>query len=73
MNNLEYSFGAVVVGSIVAIVTFIVTFKISNFFIAPREHWRQSRYAILVLKLGMAASAAFFAFTIIVGLFSGTR
>lgn len=73
MNDLEYSFGAIIVGGIVAIVTFIITFKISNFFIAPREHWSQSRYAIIVLKLGMAAGAAFWAFIFIVGLFAGNR
>jgi len=73
MNDTEYSFGAIVVGGLVAIVTFIITFKISNFFIAPREHWRQSRFEIIVLKLGMAAGAAFLAFTFIVGLFAGNR
>lgn len=73
MNDLVYSFGAILVGGIVAIVTFIITFKISNFFIAPREHWRQSRYEIIVLKLGMAAGAAFLAFIFIAGLFAGSR
>jgi hypothetical protein len=64
---------AIVVGIIVAIVTFIITFKISNFFIAPREHWRQSRFAIIVLKLSMAAGAAYWAFIITISLFAGMR
>jgi hypothetical protein len=49
-----------------ALITFIITFKISNFFIAPREHWRQSRWDIILLKIGMAAGAAYFAFTAVV-------
>ena len=55
---------------IAALITFWITFKISNFFIARREHWRQSQYSIIMLKLGMAAGAAFVAFLAVLGLFT---
>jgi hypothetical protein len=58
---------------IIAIITFIITFKISNFFIAPRENRRLSGFAILMLKLGMAGGTAFLTFIYILVLFGGKR
>jgi hypothetical protein len=73
MNDLEYSFGALALGGIAAIVAFFITLRVANFFIAPREHWRQSGFAIVVLKLGMAAGAAFWVFMLIISLFAAQR
>jgi hypothetical protein len=62
----DHSIIPVIFSVLAALITFIITFKISNFFIAPREHWRQSRWDIIILKMGMAAGAAYFSFTAVV-------
>jgi hypothetical protein len=56
----------VICSVLAALISFIISYKISNFFIAPREHWRHSRWDIILLKLGMSAGAAYLAFTAVV-------
>ncbi|MGD9492127.1 MAG: hypothetical protein AB7V36_02100 [Bacteroidales bacterium] len=73
MGDLEYSFMAIALGILAALVSFIIAFRVANYFIAPREHWRQSRYSILLLKLGLAAGAAYAAFMIIIAIFAAGR
>jgi len=70
MHDSNYGIFAIILSLIAALIAFIITFKISNFFIAPREHWRQSNFAIIMIKLGMAGGAAFWIFTIVVSLFA---
>lgn len=62
----DHSIIPVICSVLAAFIAFVITYKISNFFIAPREHWRQSRWDIILLKLGMAAGAAYLAFTAVV-------
>lgn len=45
-------------GFILAVLAFVLTWKVSEFFIPPRDHWSKSAYAVFVVKLGMAAIAA---------------
>ena len=52
----------VVIGGIIA---FVVAWLVSEFFIPPRDHWSKSGFAILLIKLGMAFTAAVYTFTII--------
>lgn len=53
---------------LMSFITFIVTVKISNFFIPPRDHWRKSKWDILLVRYGMALTAAGYVFAAIVGL-----
>jgi hypothetical protein len=70
MIVLNISAGFAVTLSILAsIITFFVAFSISNFFIAPRENWRQSAFHVILLKLGIAGGAAFWAFVLVSGYF----
>lgn len=51
-----------------AIMAFVIAWSISDFFIPPRYNWSKSAYSVFVIKLGMAASAAFWTFISIIGL-----
>ena len=55
-------YSAAIVAIIVAVFAFIITFAISDFFIARREKWVNSGFGILMIKLGMASAAAFWIF-----------
>lgn len=54
--------------SIVSILGVIITWKVSNFFLARREFYVKSRYEILMIKLGWCSSIGFFSFIIIFNL-----
>lgn len=45
------------IGIIVGIIIFRLTYRFSEYFIAPREHWRKSRFDIQYLKYSMALTA----------------
>ena len=47
-----------IIGFILAVLAFVITWNVSTFFIPPRDHWSKSAYAVFVVKLGMAATAA---------------
>ena len=47
-----------IIGFILAVLAFVITWNVSAFFIPPRDHWSKSAYAVFVVKLGMAATAA---------------
>lgn len=49
---------------VVSILAIIITWNVSNFFLARREFYVKSRYQILMIKLGWCASIGFFAFII---------
>ena len=49
---------------IVSILAIIITWNVSNFFLARREFYVKSRYQILIIKLGWCASIGFFSFLI---------
>jgi len=53
---------AVIVSLIIALIAFIITWLVSEFFIPPRDHWSKSGYSILLVKLGMAGGVAFWVF-----------
>jgi hypothetical protein len=53
---------------VASLTAFIVTWKFSDFFIPPRDYWTKSGFSILVVKLGMAAGAAFWTFIAITGI-----
>jgi hypothetical protein len=48
-----------------AIIAFAIAWLISEFFIPPRDHWSKSGFAVLLIKLGMAFTAAVYTYTII--------
>lgn len=54
--------------SIVAIMAIKITFRVSNFFIPPRDNWRKSKWEILMVRIGMAITVAALLFSAIVGL-----
>lgn len=56
-----------------AVSGFFITFYVSNFFIAPVEHRRKSRFAILMLKLSMAGGVAIWVFFIVVTFLTGGK
>jgi hypothetical protein len=62
---------AIIISFLVAIVAFIVTWLISEFFIPPRDHWTKSGYSILLIKLGMAGGIAVWVFIIVSQLIIG--
>lgn len=62
---------AVIISFLVAIVAFIVTWLISEFFIPPRDYWSKSGYSILLIKLGIAGGIAVWVFIIVSQLFIG--
>lgn len=49
---------------VVSILAIIITWNVSNFFLARREFYVKSRYQILMIKLGWCASIGFFSFII---------
>ena len=49
---------------VVSILAIIITWNVSNFFLARREFYVKSRYQILMIKLGWCASIGFFCFII---------
>jgi hypothetical protein len=52
-----------IIGSlIIALIAFIITWLVSEFFIPPRDHWSKSGYSIFLVKLGMAGGVAFWVF-----------
>lgn len=51
-----------IIAVMVAIIAFIITWLVSEFFIPPRDHWVKSGFVVFTIKLGMAATAAFYAF-----------
>jgi hypothetical protein len=62
-----------IIAVIVAIIAFVITWLVSEFFIPPRDHWTKSGFAIFTIKLGMAATAAFYAFLFIYTIFGVTN
>lgn len=57
---------AIIGGFFAALIAFIITWKVSDFFIPLRDRfWSKSGFAIFLTKLNMAGGAAFLAFTII--------
>jgi hypothetical protein len=73
MSDWSYSIIAVIAGIVAAILAFIITWKISNFFIPPRYNWAKSAYTVFIIKIGMAGAAAFYAFIGVMGLIVGMR
>lgn len=57
--------GYVTVGAviIVSIIGFIIGWKVSDFFIAPRDYWTKSGAVMLTTKLGIAVMGGYFAVT----------
>jgi hypothetical protein len=45
--------------------SFMITWSISTFFMAPRDFWTKSGFVIFSTKLGMASTAAFYVFSLI--------
>jgi len=62
-----------IIAVIVAIIAFVITWLVSEFFIPPRDHWTKSGFVIFTIKLGMACMAAFYAFGFIYMLFGVTH
>lgn len=58
-----------IIAVIAALIVFILTWLVAEFFIPPRDHWSKSRYVIYTIKLGMAAMAAFYTYGFIYILF----
>lgn len=50
---------------IAAIIAFVIAWLVSEFFIPPRDHWSKSGFTILLIKLGMAFTAAAYTYTVI--------
>jgi len=73
MNDGMYAIMAIIAGVIAAIVAFIITWRVSDFFIPPRYNWTKSAYSVFVIKLGMAGTAAFYAFIGVMGLIVALR
>lgn len=42
------------------LVGFIYTWKFSEFFIPPRDHWSKSAFAVIITKIGIALTGAYF-------------
>ena len=55
---------AIIVSLIIALIAFIITWLVSEFFIPPRDHWSKSGFSVLLVKLGMAGGVAFWFFLI---------
>jgi hypothetical protein len=70
MEGAPYSTLSFIIGVISAILVFIITLLVSDFFIPPRYNWSKSAYSVLMIKIGMAGGAAFYAFILTVGFFS---
>jgi predicted lysophospholipase L1 biosynthesis ABC-type transport system permease subunit len=73
MSDGKYAIIAIIAGVIAAVLAFIITWKISNFFIPPRYNWSKSAYTVFIIKLGMAGTAAFYAFIGVMGLIVAMR
>lgn len=58
-----------IIAGVAALIAFIITWLVSEFFIPPRDHWSKSRYVIFTIKLGMAAMVAFYTYGFIYILF----
>jgi hypothetical protein len=56
---------AFVLGIVAAIITFIITWLISDYFIPPRYNWAKSAFSVVLIKLGMAGGVAFIAFAFV--------
>ena len=59
-----------ILAGICALVAFVIAWLVSEFFIPPRDHWSKSGFAILMVKLGMAFTAAFYTYGFIYFFFS---
>lgn len=57
-----------IIGIVLGLISGRLTYGISEFFIAPREHWRKSRWDILLIKLGMAFTVGFYVAFLVAGL-----
>lgn len=55
----------IILCGIVGFITFGVALKVANFFIAPRDHWTKSGFAMLTTKLGMAVTASVYVVVIL--------
>jgi len=53
---------ALILGIVSAVITFILMWIFSEFFIPPRYHWSRSGFSVLLIKLSMAGGIAFFVF-----------
>jgi hypothetical protein len=51
-----------ILAGIGAVVAFVIAWLVSEFFIPPRDHWSKSGFTILLVKLGMAFTAAFYTY-----------
>ena len=56
---------AIIVSLFIALIAFIITWLVSEFFIPPRDHWSKSGFSVLLVKLGMAGGASFWVFLIV--------
>lgn len=54
-----------ILAGIAGIIAFVIAWLVAEFFIPPRDHWSKSGFAILLIKLGMAFTAAVYTFTVI--------
>lgn len=60
-----------IVGLTLGILSGRIIYRIADFFIAPREKWRKSKWDILLLKLGMAISVGVYVTFFIASLLEG--
>jgi hypothetical protein len=56
---------AFILGIVAAVIAFIITWLISDFFIPPRYNWAKSAFSVALIKFGMAGGVAFMAFAFI--------
>lgn len=56
---------------IIAVIAFFVCWAVSDFFIAPRDKWTKSGFAIFLVKLGMSITASAYAFSVVYVFFGG--
>jgi hypothetical protein len=62
MSRDSLGYFALFLSVVAAVIAFVIAYSISGFFIAPVQYRFKSPFAILLMKLGMAAGAAFWTF-----------
>lgn len=55
-----------ILASVASLIAAIITWKVSNFFLARREFYVKSRYEILMIKLGWCTTWGFLTFYIVI-------
>jgi hypothetical protein len=73
MPTQSFGYAVSIISFFIAILAFFITLKVSDFFIAPSDRWRKSRYAIFMMKLGMAGGVALWIFFITATFLSGAK